>query len=137
MSLTWTREVVLFLTSGDMHVPVIADAEHTYDSNTAQTIQLDAQGSALYYFPALLSGSQQTALLDELDASLRRCQSRPHPFGLCPLASQCGHEQWFCMGPKLRANSRWRRFSLSLSLSFSLSLSLSLSLSVGCVLCGH
>ena len=95
-----------------VHVPVIADAEHTYDSNTAQTIQLDAQGSALYYFPALLSDSQQTALLDELDASLRRCQSRPHPFGLCPLASQCGHEQWFCMGPKLRANSRWRRFSL-------------------------
>ncbi len=85
-------------------------AEHVYDESTAQAIELDTQGSMLYFFPSLLASEGAHArLLGELEASMAHAQSRPHAFGLeCTAkAAACGHQQWFAAGPTLRANSRY------------------------------
>jgi hypothetical protein len=85
-------------------------AEHVYDESTAQAIELDAQGSRLYFFPSLFSSEGAHArLLGQLEASLAHAQSRPHAFGLeyTAAAAERGHQQWFAAGPTMRANSRY------------------------------
>jgi hypothetical protein len=81
--------------------------EHVYSSESDQAIELDQQGSMLYFFPSLFQNAGAHArLLGDLKASLTACQSRPHALGLLPPASSCGHQQWFAAGPCMRANSR-------------------------------
>ena len=97
-----------------VRVPFTAALEHVYDDNVAQAIELDKHGSFLYFLPSLFVHAHAPGrLFGELEASLARSQSRPHAFGLLPpaecAASSCGHQQWYAVGPSLRANSRWRR----------------------------
>ena len=97
-----------------VRVPFTAALEHVYDDNVTQAIELDKHGSFLYFLPSLFVHAHAPArLFGELEASLARSQSRPHAFGLLPpaecAASSCGHQQWYAVGPSLRANSRWRR----------------------------
>ena len=85
--------------------------EHTYDGGQAAlAIQLDTQGSVMWYFPALLPAPAQVRLLDSLETALNSSQTRPHAFGLLPPESQSapeyGHQQWYARSPNMRANSR-------------------------------
>jgi len=63
-------------------VPFDIAADRTYDSEKAIAIKLDMQGSVLWYFPTFLDTDVHVRLLPELEARLKRCQARPHAFGL-------------------------------------------------------